>query len=145
MSHITLRRPGLKPLDISLAKPKPTDEQEKIIEAVRSTKTNLVINALAGTGKTTTLEMVQAVSKEQPVLYLAFNKAVAKEAETKFSSTTTVRTLNALGHRVWATGRNISLDSKKVPDLLRSMIKEVVTVGLILLAITIVLGLVRRG
>src|ERR1700704_127503 len=102
----------------------PTEEQETILAKVRSTKTNIVINALAGTGKTTTLEMVQSVSRDQPVLYLAFNTKVAKEAEEKFSSTTTVRTLNSLGHRVWASGRSINLNKKKVGDLLREMIKE---------------------
>lgn len=105
----------------------PTEEQQVILDRVRSTETNLVINALAGTGKTTTLEMVQASSKRQPVLYLAFNTKVAKEAEEKFSSTTTVRTLNSLGHRVWAAGRSITLGDqpgKKTQHLLREMIKE---------------------
>jgi superfamily I DNA/RNA helicase len=102
----------------------PTEEQSEILEHVRSTSTNLVINALAGTGKTTTLEMVQSVSRQQPVLYLAFNTKVAKEAEEKFSSTTTVRTLNALGHRVWMAGRSVNLNAKKTQDLLREMIKE---------------------
>src|SRR5882762_7005193 len=105
-------------------RPPPTEEQEAILAKVRSSEANLVINALAGTGKTTTLEMVQTTSKRQPVLYLAFNSKVAKEAEEKFQSTTTVRTLNALGHRVWAQGRSISLNKKKTPDLLREMIKE---------------------
>jgi|SRR5882672_919798 len=102
----------------------PTEEQDAILFKVKTSNTNLVINALAGTGKTTTLEMVQSVSKQQPILYLAFNTKVAKEAEEKFSSTTTVRTLNSLGHRVWASGRSISLNAKKTGDLLREMIKE---------------------
>src|SRR3977135_1270051 len=102
----------------------PTEEQDVIIRKVKESSSNIVINALAGTGKTTTLEMVQASSRQQPVLYLAFNTKVAKEAEEKFSSTTTVRTLNSLGHRVWAQGRSINLNKKKVPDLLREMIKE---------------------
>jgi superfamily I DNA/RNA helicase len=102
----------------------PTEEQDAILTKVKTCNTNLVINALAGTGKTTTLEMVQSVSKQQPVLYLAFNTKVAKEAEEKFASTTTIRTLNSLGHRVWASGRSINLNAKKTPDLLREMIKE---------------------
>jgi len=105
----------------------PTEEQDAILTKVRTTSTNIVINALAGTGKTTTLEMVQAVSRQQPVLYLAFNTKVAKEAEERFSSTTTVRTLNSLGHRVWATNRSITMGDqpgKKTQHLLREMIKE---------------------
>lgn len=106
------------------SRPPPTEEQEAIVDWTRRKDSNGVVNALAGTGKTTTLEMVQAASKRQPVLYLAFNTKVAKEAEEKFSSTTTVRTLNSLGHRVWAAGRSISLEPKKTQELLRSMIKE---------------------
>ena len=106
------------------SRPPPTEEQDAILTKVRASSTNLVINALAGTGKTTTLEMVQAVAKTQPVLYLAFNTKVAKEAKEKFASTTTVRTLNSLGHRVWMAGRSINLNPKKTGDLLREMIKE---------------------
>src|SRR5882762_6367328 len=117
-----------KPLSVLMkarpTRPPPTEEQDAILSKVKTSNTNLVINALAGTGKTTTLEMVQSVSKQQPVLYLAFNTKVAKEAEEKFASTTTVRTLNSLGHRIWASGRSINLNKKKTPDLLREMIKE---------------------
>lgn len=104
----------------------PTDEQLHIIDQVRGTNDNLIINALAGTGKTTTLEMVQNASTKQPILYLAFNKRVAEEAEKKFNSTTTVRTLNSLGHRVWAKAHSgkITLDLKKTQDLLRQLINE---------------------
>jgi F-box protein 18 (helicase) len=102
----------------------PTEEQNVIIRKVKESTSNIVINALAGTGKTTTLEMVQTASKQQPILYLAFNTKVAKEAEEKFSSTTTVRTLNSLGHRVWMANRSINLNPKKTQDLLRDMIKE---------------------
>jgi DNA helicase II / ATP-dependent DNA helicase PcrA len=103
-------------------RPKPTEEQSAILEKIRATQTNLIINALAGTGKTTTLEMVQSISKEQPVLYLAFNKKVADEAKEKFSSTTLVKTLNGAGNAAWAKGRNISLDPQKTKTLFRQMI-----------------------
>lgn len=118
----TLASLGLKPKTVE--RPPPTDEQEVILEKVKTTDANLIINALAGTGKTTTLEMVQSVSKRQPILYLAFNKKVADEAKEKFLSTTTVKTLNGLGHGVWSTGRKIALNGTKVRDILREMISE---------------------
>src|SRR6059036_3958385 len=104
------------------SRPPPTDEQNAVVEKVRSTASNLIINALAGTGKTTTLEMVQSVSRDQPILYLAFNKKVADEAREKFASTTLVKTLNSAGHAAWAKGRSISLDPKKTQTLFRQMI-----------------------
>ena len=61
----------------------PTSEQLEVIRLVRETKDNLLINALAGTGKTTTLEMIVASAKESPILCLAFNKKIAEEMALK--------------------------------------------------------------
>lgn len=103
----------------------PTAEQEHILSLLHSTKSNLLINALAGSGKTSTLELIQAAASP-PVLCLAFNKRIAVEMEKRFRSTTTVRTLNGLGHRIWSAtcaGR-VTLDPKKTQDLLREEIKS---------------------
>lgn len=105
--------------------PPPTAEQEHILFLVRDSRSNLIINALAGSGKTTTLDMIQD-ALTPPVLCLAFNRRIADVMVKRFRSTTTVRTFNGLGHRIWSTacaGR-VSLDPKKVPDLLRELIKE---------------------
>lgn len=103
----------------------PTDEQTHILSLARGTD-NLMITALAGTGKTTTLEMVDKAVTTKPALYLVFNKANAKDAEKRMQSTTTVRTFNSLGHRIWAAscGKNLSLDPKKTAEILRSLINE---------------------
>lgn len=77
-------------------------------------------------GKTSTLEMIERAVKTKPILYLVFNTRNAKEAEKRMLSTTTVRTFNSLGHRIWAksTGRNLSVDPKKCGEILRSLIRE---------------------
>lgn len=117
--------------------PSPTSEQEAILAAATATTANLSINALAGTGKSTTLRMIERAVKARPILYLAFNKSVVTEIEYKaraadtdrrMSSTTTVRTMNGLGHRIWAQTqktKNVTLNAKKVPDILRGVIDEV--------------------
>lgn len=102
----------------------PTPEQEHILKLLKESTANLLINALAGSGKTSTLELIQAKAKP-PVLCLAFNKRIAVEMEKRFLSTTTVRTLNGLGHRIWSAtcaGR-VSLNPKKSQDILREKIK----------------------
>lgn len=107
---------------------KQTDEQREILHAARSTDSNLMINALAGTGKTTTIEMIEKVLDVRPQLYLVFNKKNAEEAKDRMLSTTTVRTFNSMGHRIWtqACGRKkINLNPRKSQDLLRSIIDEV--------------------
>lgn len=103
----------------------PTDEQLHILDQVKSTPDNLLINALAGTGKTSTLELIQSQVSCQ-TLYLAFNRKIAQEAEKRFPPSTTVRTFNSLGHRIWAKtcSKNLTLDPKKTQTQLREIINS---------------------
>ena len=61
---------------------KPTKQQQAVINAVVAGK-DVIVQALAGTGKTSTLKMAaKAVAEKDPdktILYIAFNKAVAAE------------------------------------------------------------------
>src|SRR5215813_6407097 len=103
----------------------PTTEQQAILDSMARSASNLQVNAYAGTGKTATLELIQAQST-CPTLCLAFNRAVADEMEEKFGKRTTVKTINGLGHSIWGrtcTGK-VVLDGKKVPDILRGLIGE---------------------
>lgn len=102
-----------------------TDEQLHIVDIAANHDCNIMINALAGTGKTTTLEMIEHAVDTKPILYLVFNSRNAKEAEKRMLSTTTVRTFNSLGHRVWAKTQDkfLTLNPKKTQDILREMIK----------------------
>lgn len=101
----------------------PTSEQTEILSQARDSSTNLMINALAGTGKTSTLEMIERVVKTKPILYMCFNKRNADEATERMLSTTTVRTFNGMGHRVWGQGRaRLSLDPNKTRTILRDII-----------------------
>lgn len=108
------------------SKPPPTIEQQAVYDAVRGTKSNIMVGALAGTGKTHVLEQVQLIAKEKPVLYLVFNKRNADEAADKMLSTTDCRTINSQGHRVWAAaGRQLGKpDTRKSGSLLREYINE---------------------
>lgn len=100
----------------------PTPEQAAIITEAVHTTSNLIIEARAGAAKTTTLEMVaHQFSSATSILYLAFNKSVAKEAEEKLPSWCTAKTLNSLGHRAWAKqiGKHLSVSDKKSRDSAR--------------------------
>src|SRR5258708_39161634 len=103
-----------------------TDEQLAILSAATETSNNLMLNALAGTGKPSTLEIVKRAVKAKPILYLVFNKKNADEATERMLSTTTVRTFNSLGHRIWAQTQSkvLRLNAKKSGDILRELIKE---------------------
>ena len=102
----------------------PTDEQAHILSLVANTSDNLMINALAGTGKTATLKLIEAASPIKPILVLAFNKKIAEDARKTMATTTSVLTLNSQGHRIWAKaiGRNFKPDARKTGTLYREMI-----------------------
>jgi superfamily I DNA/RNA helicase len=104
----------------------PTTEQHHIIEAARASSANLIVNALAGTGKTTTIEMICNVLTSIPILYLAFNKRIVVEAADRMPSHVECRTQNSLGHRVWAqaTGRRLVVASDKMRTIVKAIIGE---------------------
>ena len=78
----------------------PTQEQRDIIMAVLG-ENDVAVQALAGTGKTSTLElMARRIQKEFPdkkILYIAFNKSVQEEAESRMPGNVESRTGDSLG------------------------------------------------
>lgn len=102
----------------------PTPEQESIIEAAKSTSDSIIIEALAGAAKTTTLEMICRALPVQPILCLAFNKRIAEEMKSRLPSHVTVQTMNACGHRIWAAAcaRRLVVNSRKSYELLKAKV-----------------------
>jgi len=106
----------------------PTDEQKAIIEAAVTTNESLLINALAGAAKTTTLELVcKALPPDKPILSLAFNKRIAEALSKKLPPNTLCKTMNSIGHSAWskATGRRLIVDTKKNGDILKGYLNDV--------------------
>jgi len=93
-----------------------SDYQQAIFEAVRSSDSNLLIQAVAGSGKTTTI--IQATNyAASPALFLAFNKDIALDIQAKLE-VGTAKTLNALGHRLWMqNAAGAKLDADKLEKL----------------------------
>lgn len=103
----------------------PTSEQQAIIDAAAQPQ-SLIVNALAGTGKTTTLTMLAKALPPGPALALAFNKKIKEELEKRFPSNFTVMTMNGLGHRAWASTINkkkMLIDSNKLGRLTTEALK----------------------
>ncbi len=108
----------------------PTSEQSAILDhCTGTTYPNLMINALAGTGKSATLKLIDQASKIRPAMYLVFNKrnqleALEAQKAGDFASTTTIKTFNGLGHGIWAgaCAHKLVLDKAKSRTLWRAMI-----------------------
>ena len=71
----------------------PTSEQLHILDLVRTTQQNLMINAYAGCGKTATLKLIEAASPIKPILVLAFNKKIAEDARKTMATTMRARSI----------------------------------------------------
>lgn len=104
----------------------PTPEQQTIYDAAEQTEDNLLISALAGAAKTTTLEGIAKRLRNTSMLCLAFNVRIAKEMERRLPPNCEARTLNSLGHRIWAdtTGRRLIVNEKKNYQLLKAAVDE---------------------
>ncbi|MDL9949001.1 UvrD-helicase domain-containing protein [Gordonia sp. ABSL11-1] len=76
-----------------------TPEQERIVTAARSGD-DVVIQAVAGSGKTTTLRMIADTTRSRG-LYIAYNKATATEAASKFPRNVTCRTAHSLAFKTF--------------------------------------------
>ena len=72
---------------------KPTEEQQAILD---STGRVLLINARAGTGKTTTLQMIASANPDLKILYLVYNRKAKDEADGKFPNNVESRTVHSL-------------------------------------------------
>lgn len=104
----------------------PTAEQEAIINASKSCDTSLMVNAMAGCAKTSSLEMLAKVLPIKPSLAVAFNKKIAKEMEKRLPKHFEVMTLNGLGHRAWSRtiGKRCGVNTNKLFETLRETFKD---------------------
>lgn len=103
-----------------------TDEQLAILDAAKA-EGNLMLQAYAGCGKTSTLEMIDKLAKERPAMYCVFNKRNADEARDRMCSTTTVKTFNAIGHAIWqsAISPRLKVETRKTYDIFKEIANEV--------------------
>jgi len=105
----------------------PTIEQQNILDAVQSTKANLMIRARAGCGKSATLKLIDRVASG-PVLVICFNRAIKESAiaSGEFRPSTTINNFNSIGHKIWADycGKRLTLDKQKILNIFRAIVEE---------------------
>jgi hypothetical protein len=104
----------------------PTPEQMKIVSAARDTQDNLLISALAGAAKTSTLVLIAKALPGVPTLCLSFNKKIAVEMQERLPSNCEAMTLNSLGHRAWqkAVSKRLILNDKKTYQIVKELIEK---------------------
>lgn len=78
----------------------PTPEQAACVQAFSDHDGDLAITAGAGAGKTSTLKLLAAVHPEARGVYLAYNKAIAGDAQAGFPGRVIAKTSHALAFGV---------------------------------------------
>jgi len=96
-----------------------TNEQSQVVKA----KGDIIVNSVAGSGKTTTLLAYAKARPQSKILYLAFNKSVKNEAIRKFSQmgveNVTIETAHSLAYKNIVKRHGYSVkDNYKVSDLI---------------------------
>jgi|SRR5580765_827814 len=95
--------------------------QEAIFSAVRETLDPVIVEAVAGGAKTTTIIAATEWTAD-PTLFLAFNKSIAEDIRGKLRKGE-AKTLNALGHRLWMINQpQARLDARKTEKLIEKVL-----------------------
>lgn len=101
----------------------PSPYQKAVFTNVRDTDDSLIVEAVAGSGKTTTIvSAVKLIPESLTTMFCAFNKSIANELTEKLPDHVNCCTLNSLGHRAWMryVGGRIQLKTTKTYDILDS-------------------------
>jgi len=101
-------------------------QQAQIMQVCQQESCHLIIEALAGTGKTTTiLEALKALPQNQKVAFVCFNKTIATELQGRVPKGVRAATLHSLGAQAVAAHTRKSLrdllDQDKVAKMLPPM------------------------
>ncbi len=87
---------------------KPSKYQEAIYTWVKEGTGNAIIQAVAGSGKTTTIvECAKIIPKSDKSIFVAFNKAIATELQARLPDNVSAKTLHALGLSMFYGNTNV--------------------------------------
>lgn len=98
----------------------PSPLQQAIFDEISNTRDNLIIEAVAGSGKTTTIvKACNYLPSSDDTLFLAFNKAIVTELQTRLPGHITARTFHSIGMQACreAVGR-LNVNSRKSGELI---------------------------
>ena len=99
-----------------------TKEQLAIFDCIENNENHLIVNAGAGTGKTTTIiEAANRLPNGVKAAFLAFNKSIAEELGEKLPSSMEARTFHSFG---FAAIRNAGIRTKYNGYKVNNIIKD---------------------
>ncbi|UJH92084.1 UvrD-helicase domain-containing protein [Antarcticibacterium sp. 1MA-6-2] len=109
----------------------PTPEQEKIYNFIKFDSNHGIIDAVAGSGKTTTIiESIGFVEKSNSILFCAFNKSIRDEIQERISQkkndNIVVKNLHQLGFEILKSNSELpyNVKTRKYNDLISRSIES---------------------
>ena len=101
---------------------KHTNEQIAIFDCIENTEDHLIINAGAGTGKTTTIVEAANRINGQKAAFLAFNKSIATELAERLPTGVEAKTFHAFGFAaIRAAGVKTKVNNFKVNNIIKEL------------------------
>lgn len=102
---------------------KPSLYQQAIFDFVANQSGSAIIEAVAGSGKTTTIvNALKLIPKDKSILMVAFNKSIAEELKARVPNNVQVKTFNGLGHSVlYSRLGRLNVDSYKTRNILKKL------------------------
>ena len=100
----------------------PSKYQQAIFEFIQNGKGHGLINAVAGSGKTTTIvKALKFITHILRVIFLAFNRSIAVELATRVPANVQASTLNSFGWSICQknAGQRVNLDKDKTAKILQ--------------------------
>ncbi len=102
----------------------PSKYQQAFFDAYTGTTSNIVLDAKAGSGKSTTI--IQSINLSKPeheLLFLAFNKDIVEELKKKVSRPNTmVSTIHGMGSKLMVKYFRSNKDENKYRDIVKTLI-----------------------
>lgn len=108
----------------------PSKYQKDVFSFIKNGTGNAVINASAGSGKTTTLlKSLELIPIDKTVLFMAFNKDIATEIAERVPKTNniTVRTVHGFGYSILQDHMKVTIDNNKYRKMFFAITKYLQT------------------
>jgi superfamily I DNA/RNA helicase len=102
----------------------PSKYQQAIFDWIKTGQGSAIIEAVAGSGKTTTIiGALQKIDPGKKAIFLAFNKSIAETLKSRVPQHATAATFHSVGFRAWSRANKFcQLDDRKTSKILREMI-----------------------
>lgn len=122
--------------------------QKAIFDNIAHGKGHTIIDALAGSSKTTTLiEALKYIDPKLKCLMVAFNKSIAEELKARAPKYIECSTMHSLGYRIIrnAWGNNIKVDNDKSFDIIKKFLEKETKDYQVYYAVDKTVGLCKAG